>query len=139
MKNETKILIGGAALVQLGSDRRTEDTDYLVNDTTTTDMFIHDRDSNVDYINANGHPFFAAIFTAEAGNSIATPQSLLELKAFSLVQHCLNHNWAKADAAEYDIKFLVRRFGLSAAPIAAKHMTAGQLSEVNKIINSVRV
>ena len=33
----------------------------------------------------------------------------------------------------------VRRFGLSAAPIAAKHMTAGQLSEVNKIINSVRV
>ena len=80
-----KILIGGAALVQLGSSRSTLDTDYLVNDTTSSAPFMKDEANNVDYINANGHPFFAEIFKIEEGNEVASPQSLLELKAFSLV------------------------------------------------------
>ena len=82
-----KVLIGGKALVELGSSRSTNDVDYLVNDKSTTEMFVFDTENNTDYINANGHKFFSEIFEIEKCNEIATPQSLLELKAFSFVQH----------------------------------------------------
>jgi hypothetical protein len=135
---QTKILIGGQALRNLGSDRHTDDVDYLINDTTSVKAFIHDTENNIDYINANGNKFFAQIFAIEAGNETATPQSLLELKAYSFVQHCQNFNWAKVDSAEYDMKFLVRKFNLKGVKIANKFMTAGELSEVQKVINSVK-
>jgi hypothetical protein len=87
-----KLMIGGAALVKLGSSRSTQDVDYLVCDKSTDDNFIHDKEKNIDYINANGHPFFEEIWQAEKNNigEIASPQSLLELKAFAFVQLCLN-------------------------------------------------
>ena len=134
-----KLLIGGAALVQLGSDRRTEDTDYLVN-VEGQPIFFFDRENNVDFVNAAANKFFAEIYKMESGNDtgIASPASLLELKAYSLVQHCLNFNWAKADAAEYDMKFLVRTFGLSMPTIVKKYVTAGEWSEIEKVIKSVR-
>jgi hypothetical protein len=138
MKAAQKILIGGEALRQLGSDRYTNDVDYLINDTTSVKAFLHDTDANVDYCNANGNKFFAAIYADQAGREIATPQALLELKAYSFVQHCQNLNWSKVDACEYDMKFLVRTFGLSGVKVANKFMTAGELSEVNKVINSVK-
>jgi hypothetical protein len=135
-----KLLIGGQALVKLGSDRTTNDTDYIVNNSESKEAFIFDQTNNVDYINANGNKFFAEVWKMEAKNNgeIASPQALLELKAYSLVQHCLNGFWAKADAAEYDIKFLVRNFILTGVKIANKYITAGELSEVNKVINSVK-
>ena len=135
-----KLMIGGQALVKLGSDRITNDTDYIVNDMNSKDAFIFDQANNIDYINANGNKFFAEIWNMEAKNigEIASPQSVLELKAYSLVQHCFNGFWAKADATEYDMKFLVRTFNLTGVKIANKFMTAGELSEVNKVINSVR-
>lgn len=136
MKNQ--ILIGGQALRELGSDRYTNDVDYLVNDTTSVKAFIHDAENNIDYINANGNKLFAQIYAIEAGKEIASPQSLLELKAYSFVQHCQNFNWAKVDSSEYDMKFLVRTFNLKGLKIANKFMTAGELSEVNKVINSVK-
>ncbi|QKG59117.1 hypothetical protein GKZ68_20765 (plasmid) [Hymenobacter sp. BRD128] len=137
----TGLLIGGHALAQLGSSRHTEDVDYLINDPGTREMFLHDEAANVDYINANGHQFFAAVWKAEAGNKTgrATPQSLLELKAFAFVQHCLNRKFQKADDAEYDIKFLVRTFGLKKLKIAPKFLGAGELHEVNRVIASTRV
>lgn len=138
MKNESKILIGGAALVKLGSSRATKDIDFLVNDTTSKEMFSHDIDNNIDYINANGHEFFAKVYAIEAGNEIASPQSLLELKAFSFVQHCLNGNWQKADDAEYDMKFLVRTFNLVGVSLVNKYVGIGELSEINKVISSVK-
>lgn len=107
MKNQQKILIGGQALRNLGSSRHTEDVDYLVNDIATDAMFVFDLDAKTDYINANGHKFFMEIFNIEKENKVATPQSLLELKAFSFAQHCLNFNFAKADCCEFDIKYLV--------------------------------
>ncbi|MCU0338013.1 MAG: hypothetical protein MUF12_09195 [Sediminibacterium sp.] len=131
-----KILIGGQALMQLGSTRNSEDIDYLVNIDNNTETFIHAP--NADLINANGHPFFKEIWELEKENSIASPQSLLELKAFSFVQHCINRYWQKADDAEYDIKFLVRKFGLKEIRIANKYITFGQLSEVNKVIKSTK-
>ena len=42
MKYEDKILIGGRALVALGSSRNTLDIDYLVNDPETKEAFIHE-------------------------------------------------------------------------------------------------
>ncbi len=129
------ILIGGQALRNLGSDRHTEDVDFLVNDSTTTDTFIAEK--GVDYINAANNSFFKEIYKAEKGNKQATPQALLELKAYAFVQHCQNFNFAKADACEYDIKFLVRNFDVSLKTVK-KHISEGELSEITKIINLVR-
>lgn len=72
------------------------------------------------------------------GGEIASAQALLELKAYSLVQHCLNGHWQKADDAEYDIRFLVRNFGLKNVEAVKKYVSAGELSEIQKIINSVK-
>lgn len=140
MATQKQLMIGGQALVQLGSDRKTLDTDYLVNDPASRLAFIHDKAANVDYCNANGNKFFAEIWKMEAKNigPIASPQALLELKAYSFVQHCLNGFWAKADAAEYDMKFLVRAFNLAGVKIVKKYISAGELAEVEKVINSVR-
>jgi len=135
MKIIQDILIGGQALRNLGSDRHTHDLDYLVFDASTTEAFI--TSEAVDYLNANGNKFFNEIYQIEKGNSQASPQSLFELKAYALVQHCQNMNWAKADACEYDMKFLVRNFGCS-AKIVKKYISTGELSEVEKIINSVK-
>lgn len=132
------ILIGGKALNVLGSNRLTFDTDYLINDLSNTAAFIHDKENNIDYINANGNKFFALVYAKEAGREVATPQSLLELKAYSFVQHCLNRNWQKADDAEYDMKFLCRKFDLTAVKLVTKFVTTGELSEINKVINSTK-
>lgn len=129
------ILIGGQALRNLGSDRHTEDVDFLVYDSSTTETFIAEK--GVDYINAANNSFFKEIYKSEKGNKQATPQALLELKAYAFVQHCQNFNFAKADACEYDIKFLVRNFDVSLT-VVKKHISEGELSEITKIINSVR-
>jgi len=131
-----KVLIGGQALTALGSTRNSLDTDYLVNIEGNPEPFI--TGPNIDLINANGHKFFMEIWNLEKENSMATPQSLLELKCFAFVQHCLNGNWQKADDAEYDIKFLVRKFGLKEIKIVSKYLSLGELSEVNKVIKSVK-
>ena len=57
MKTTQKILIGGQALLELGSTRGTNDVDYLVEDKTSTEMFICDKEANIDYLNANGNKF----------------------------------------------------------------------------------
>jgi len=133
-----QILIGGAALRELGNDRYTDDTDYLIDDSTSKDSFIHDQENNIDFLNANGNKFFAEIFNIEEGNEIATAQSLFELKAYAFVQHCQNFNFKKADTCEYDMKFLVREFGIKGSTIVKKYITSGEYSEVEKVINSVK-
>jgi hypothetical protein len=140
MNTEKQLMIGGQALVKLGSNRTTADTDYLINDTTSKVAFLHDKEKNIDYCNANGNKFFAEIWKMEAKNNgeLASPQALLELKAYSLVQHCLNGFWKKADEAEFDIKFLVREFNLTGVKIVKKFISAGELAEIEKIIKSVR-
>lgn len=136
MKKGNQILVGGQALRNLGSDRYTNDVDYLIFDSSTKESFI--TSDNVDFLNANGNKFFNDIYQIEKGNSEATPQSLFELKAYAFVQHCQNFNWAKADSCEYDMKFLVRNFGCT-AKIVKKYISSGELSEVVKIINSVKI
>lgn len=135
MIKANQILVGGQALRNLGSDRYTSDTDYLVNDTSSKEAFVCSE--NVDYLNANGNRFFAEIFKVEEGNDQATPQSLFELKCYAFVQHCQNFNFAKADSCEYDMKFLVRNFGCS-PKIVKKYISFGELSEIEKIVKSVK-
>lgn len=130
-----QILIGGQALRNLGSDRHTNDLDYLVNDMSSNDAFIVSE--SVDFLNANGNKLFAEIFKIEVGNLQASPQSLFDLKAYAFVQHCQNFNFTKADACEYDLKFLARKF--NCVPVLVKkYITPGELSEINKIINSIK-
>ena len=136
MKEIQKILIGGQALRNLGSDRYTEDVDFLVNDKSTTDAFINTV--GIDYINANGNKFFNEIYNIEKGNIQATPRSLFELKVYAFVQHCQNFNFAKADSCEYDLKFLVRNFNITESRIARKYITNGEYSEIVKIVRSVK-
>jgi hypothetical protein len=138
MKATTKILIGGKALVNLGSSRGTLDTDYLINDVTTKEVFVHDAENDIDYLNANGNSFFSEIYKIEENNDQATPQSLLELKSYAFVQHCQNFNFKKADEAEFDMKFLIREFNLTGVKTVTKHISEGELSEVEKIIRSVK-
>ncbi len=135
-----KLLIGGQALVQLGSSRSTNDTDYLIFYKSSNQPFLVDEVNNIDYINANGGDFFHECWKAEKGNDtgIASPQTLLELKAYAFVQHCQNRFFQKADDCEYDMKFLVRKFNLTAIPIAAKYMGEGEYSECMKVIHSTK-
>lgn len=136
MEFEYKILIGGRALVALGSNRNTQDQDYLVDYKQSCEPFLHEP--GIDYCNANGHPFFRAIYKREKGNQIASPQSLLELKVFAWVQHYQNANYNKANEAEYDIKFLVINFGVHELKTVRKHISDFELAEAEKIIASVR-
>jgi hypothetical protein len=114
----------------------------LINDESTDDNFIHDREKNIDYINANanGHCFFREIWEMEKNNigEIASPRALLELKAFAFVQHCLNGFWQKADDAEYDIRFLARKYNIKETKIVQKYVGRGQQSEIKEVLDSVR-
>ena len=135
-----KLMIGGQALVKLGSSRQTVDVDYLINDKNNKSAFNHDKSANTDYCNAAGNKFFAEIWKMEEKNNgeLASPQALLELKAYAFVQHCQNGFWKKADDCEYDMKFLCREFNLTCVKIVNKHVSDGELSEIVKVINSVR-
>ena len=135
-----KLMIGGTALVKLGSSRQTDDIYYLINDTDSDEMFIHDKENNIDYVNANGHDFYGEIWEMESDNigEIASPKALLELKAFAFVQHCKHGFWDKANDAEFDIKYLVGKYNLTDMPILRRYITDGELKEVKKVISSVR-
>lgn len=121
-----KLLIGGARMVELGSDRRTNDVDYLVN-VDGQELFTHD--GNTDYINASAHPFYAKVWDAAKSEGI-TAQLMFEMKAFSLVQHCQNRNFNKVATTEYDMRRLFIDHNCTEAPIAAKFMTVGEYKEV---------
>lgn len=136
--SEVKVLIGGRALVALGSSRNTQDTDYLVNRPEDDRMFIADAVNNTDYINAAQSYFYAELWETEKGREIASPQALLEMKAWAFVQHCQNFFWQKADDAEYDIKFLCRKFNLDGVKIVGKYIAPSALKEINKVISSVK-
>ncbi len=138
MKYEDQILVGGRALVALGSSRNTQDSDYLVYDKSSREPFLRDNFKNIDYLNANGNKFFREIYHKEKGKQIASPQSLLELKAYAFVQHCQNLNFMKADEAEFDMKFLCREFDLTEVLTIHKYVSDGELSEIEKVIHSVR-
>lgn len=137
-KYKKKILIGGKAMNIHGSTRLTEDTDYLVFDETTFKPFLRNEKMNIDYVNANGHNFFNEIYEIEKENQIASPQSVLELKAYSYVQHLLNGNFEKAAQTDYDIKFLILRYKLEKVDIAKKYLSKSELEEIESLLKSIK-
>jgi hypothetical protein len=138
--SEKQLLIGGAALEKLGSDRKTEDTDYLIC-VAGKPVFSFDKSKNTDYINAAaGNRFFAEIWKMEEKNQgeMASPAALLELKAYALVQHCLNGVWKKADDCEHDMRFLMREYNLGLPKIVKKHVHAGGWLEIERVYQNLR-
>lgn len=132
-----KILIGGRALVAIGSSRNTLDIDYLIFDRTTKEQFLHK--DGADYCNANGNKFFKEIYEIEKNNQMASPQSLLELKAYGWIQHCINKNWKKVTDYEYDIKFLIQNHGVRKLKIVQKYVSKSEFAEVQKLVKSVKI
>lgn len=130
-----KILVGGQALKDLGSPRHTNDVDYLVFiDGDYKNQFIFDKENNIDYINGNSSNFFNAIYNLEKGNTIASAQSLFELKAFAYLSHVRNFNQNKMNDCVYDLKFLNINFGINRLPTLSKFATK---SEINEILNLI--
>ena len=131
-------LIGGQKLKELGSTRHTEDSDYIIFD-SSKDVFSHDSSKNIDYINAAKNSFFGKIWKKEIKNPEISLNSLFELKCYSFVQHCQNMNFTKADNDEFDIKFLVRKLGFNVKfNIVKKYISVGEVSEIAKIINNMK-
>ena len=133
-------LIGGAALVKLGSSRRTLDVVYLTYDDSNEQLFIHDHKENVDYVNAAASDFLRKIWETEskAIGELATPKTLLLLKAWAFINHCQNGYWQRADDAEYDIRFIVRTLGATDVSLLSMAVSAAELKEVQKIIDDVK-
>lgn len=128
-----KRLVGGQKLRALGSSRYTDDVDYLIFDGSNTELFICSETE--DLINCANSSFYSEIWNAGE----VTAELLLEMSAYTFVQHCLNMNFDKADTKEFDIKFLVRLLeGKVEFKIVNKYITVGEMAEVSKIIESVR-
>jgi hypothetical protein len=137
--DKTMKLIGGQKLRELGSDRHTDDEDYLIYDAADDRLFI--REPGRDIVNAASHPFYAQVWAMDADSPEVSLQALLEMTVFTFVQHCENGQWDKADAKEYDLKFLVRKIGTTETnyPIARQYIGFGAQVEVDKIIKSVKI
>jgi hypothetical protein len=135
-----QLLIGGQALVELGLSRHTRDINYLIKDQSSPFAFIVDTTLNIGYVNANGSTFLNAVWQHEQANlgSIASPQALLELQAYSFVRHSLEGNWNQADEAEFDIKFLARKFSLTGFKIIQRFVSETQSAEIRQIIDLIR-
>ena len=134
MKYENKILIGGAALVKLGSSRSTSDVDYLIFDENSFEHFFFDKENNIDYMNGNASNFAEEIYKKEKGNKVATPQSLFELKAFAFLSHLRNFNQNKMNDCCFDLKFLNINFGINSLPTLEKYITPEEKTEILNII-----
>ena len=133
METSSKILIGGAALRELGSVRHTDDLDYLV---WMEDNFTpFHTGEGIDLINANSTNFFESVYRKEEGNAIATPQSLFDLKAFALIEHMRNGNFNKVNDCRYDLNFLKINFGINDIDTLKKYITKAEHTEILSYLN----
>lgn len=135
------VLIGGKKLQQLGSDRHTDDIDFLIYNKNNKELFIQKKD--MDIINAANNKFYSAIWFNEIKENEITLNGLLLTCCYTLIQHCQNFNFRKADAKEYDIRFLVRLMNEKKENInliiLKNNVHSGEFEEIQKIINSVKI
>ena len=124
-----KLMIGGQALRNLGSTRFTDDVDYLYNNLDSKEAFV--KEPGADYLNANGNPFFKAVWDLEENNDseIASLQALAELKAFAWVQHFQNGNFKKVADCEFDLRFLASK-GVKGFKIVSNFVASYEYKEV---------
>ena len=117
------VLIGGKALVELGSSRSTNDTDYLVFIEDNFEQFIFDEENHIDYMNGNGSNFAEEIWNKEKDNEIASPQSLYDLKAWAMLSHFRNGNNHKLNDCIFDLRFLAINHGIEGISTLKKYIT----------------
>lgn len=134
MKENKKILVGGKALNIYGSTRLTHDTNYLIFDSSSSEPFIKDDKKSITYLNGNGLTFFEEIFHREKENDIASAPSLMELKAYSYIQHMVNENYIRAISDKHDIAFLSLEFDLKSVEVVNEYLKENQIDEIAKII-----
>lgn len=127
-----KILIGGQAMLLIGSTRATEDTGFLIYEETSKELFTRDKVANVDYINAAASPFYRKIWEAETQEQ-ASANSLFKMKIYAYVQHIQKAYWDKADATMQDIVFLTTNFKVDFS-ILEDYLNPSELKEVKKEI-----
>ena len=137
-KNQMK-LIGGQKLKDLGSDRNTLDTDFLVYFEDEDQIFI--KAGSSDLINAAAQPMLRELWAKESADEISL-SGLFTLCAWAFVNHCQNGNFRKADAKEYDLKFLSRLVHERGEEIdlglLEKHLHHGELAEVKNVMENIR-
>jgi len=135
------ILIGGKKLQQLGSDRHTDDIDFMIYDKNNKELFIQKKD--MDIINTANNNFYSEIWFNEIIENEITINGLLLTCCYAFIQHCQNFNFKKADAKEYDIRFLVRLMNEKKEninlTILKNNVHSGEFEEIQKIINSVKI
>jgi len=131
---KTQILIGGAALRELGSSRSTNDVDYLIFDENSFEAFSFDKENNIDYMNGNASNFAEEIYNIEKNNKIASSQSLFDLKAFAYLSHLRNFNKAKMNDCIFDLNFLAQNFGITEPKVLVKYATKEEIEEIKRII-----
>ena len=129
-----KVLIGGQALRELGSSRFTNDTDYLIFDENCYKQFVFDKENNIDYMNGNGSNFSEEIWKKEQNNTIASPQSLFDLKAFALLSHFRNNNQNKLNDCIFDLNFLSVNFGIKTIDVLKKYITKEEANFIHSVI-----
>lgn len=125
-----QVLIGGRALAVLGCTRRSINPDYLVRDQTTTAPVLTYAQGY--YLNAHGHPFFAALWAAEQGRLLASTASLLALQAWHLA-----HAGAQQNEVAFGLTFLARLTPQTGLAGVSPFLSAAQLAAVQALLAAV--
>jgi len=131
--DDRKVLVGGVALMLLGSSMHPRNVEYLVK----IGPKAIDEFQFFTYYNANANAFFNELWEMEKRKKIASPQTLLELRAFNYVNLPVDCDWHIKHNLEFDISFLAgpyNRFNLSGLKILPKYMDKQKLSGFNRFL-----
>ena len=138
VKYITKILIGDKAMSILGTTRLSESSCYLVLEGNFIEDILRDEQTGSIYVNALGNAFYEEIYRSEKNNLIASPQAMLNLRAYDYIQYLNGKEFEKAAQADYDIRFLIIRYKLQDINIAKKHLSKLQLQEIENLLKSIK-
>lgn len=134
-KQQHKILVGNKAMRHYGSSIDTGWTEYLTYDESGISSFESETGTIIN--NAIHSTYHEAIWDAEQDNEIASPSSLLKLECYSFIISIQSCNFESADIHEFNIKFLVRKFGVTNITNLQYYCTLNQYNQVRKIIQIV--
>ena len=131
-----KLLVGGQYYKKLGSDRFTEDTDYIISEPNSEEQFIHDTENGIDYVNAAKIPIYKEIWEKEKNNDELSLDSAFTLAAYTWKNHLMNFNFDKADDKEHDMKFLMGKMGDKTpnTAIIKKYLSSNEYGELVKFM-----
>lgn len=134
-KQQHKILVGNKAMRHYGSSIDSEWTEYLTCD--ESGMVSVEPETRTIMYNAIHNMYHKAIWDAEQGNEIASSSSLLKLECNAIINCIKSGNFEESDEHEFNIKFLVRKFGVTDITDLQHYCTFRQYNQVRKIIQNV--